>query len=73
MGQGGLGDWPSVLDEGPFGLGSRLSAVALSRSMIGYEQSPYCVTLKTTWKGNICFLMFVAAIVCATVFVLMTK
>ena len=41
--------------------------------VISYKQSPNHVSLKPTWKGNLCLLTLVAMIVSASIFVVIAK
>jgi hypothetical protein len=41
--------------------------------VISYQQSPNHVSLKPTWKGNLCLLALVAMIVSASIFVVTAK
>jgi len=41
--------------------------------MTSYERRPDYVALKTTWKGNVVWLLLIAMIVSTSILVLVTK
>jgi hypothetical protein len=63
----GRGERPSC----GFGIPGRRGA--LGKSMTSYERRPDYVELKPTWKGNLGWLLFIATIVSAGIFVFVTK
>src|SRR6266567_6987010 len=58
----------SVLD-----LRSESSLGTLGRSMTSYERRPDYVAIKPTWKGNVGWLLLIAMIACASIFVFIPK
>jgi len=50
-----------------------LAGSAVSKSMTSYERRPDYVALKPTWKGNLGWLLLIAMIVGASIFVFVPK